>query len=350
MAVFERRPIEAVGVDIGTSSVKVMELQRTRRGYRVNCAAVESLPRNAVVERGISNVEQVSAALRRAAKRARCKRKNAIVAIASSHVVTRTFQLPEGIKAFEIEEQVMIDAAQNVPYSVDEMYLDYQVLASTEAGVEDSVTVTACRREIVDDYVSAVGLAGLRPVVVDVDTFAIARAFPLVTAAMSESLQGKAVALLDVGEVTTHLDVFVDGVVIYDRDHSFGGRSLTESIQSHCDISFEEAEAVKLSRNLSEGDQEQLLEPFKRAISQEAARALEFFASAGRGYDTVDLLFVTGGCLRLDGILQLISNYTGVPTATANPFSGRNIKARMKLKLQPTLLLKACGLAMRGAG
>ena len=107
---------------------------------------------------------------------------------------------------------------------------------------------------------------------------------------------------------------------------------------------------MKLSRNLSEGDQEQLLEPFKRAISQEAARALEFFASAGRGYDTVDLLFVTGGCLRLDGILEFISNYTGVPTATANPFSGKNIKARMKLKLQPTLLLKACGLAMRGAG
>ena len=92
MALFERRTLEAVGVDIGTSSVKVMELQRTRRGYRVNCAAVESLPRNAGVERGISDVEQVGAALRRAAKRARCKRKNAIVAIASSHVITRTFR------------------------------------------------------------------------------------------------------------------------------------------------------------------------------------------------------------------------------------------------------------------
>ena len=148
MSLFSAKQLKAVAVDIGTSSVKVLELNRKGSRYRVGQFAIEALPRNAVVERGISDEEAVGAAVRQAVKRAKCNRKPAIVAISSSHVVSRTVQLPVGLRESEIEEQVMIEASQHIPHPLEEVNLDYQILEAPEADGAHVVKITACRKEI----------------------------------------------------------------------------------------------------------------------------------------------------------------------------------------------------------
>ncbi len=350
MGIFSPKRLKAVAVDIGTSSVKVLELDRRGSSYRVGQFAIEPLPRNAVVERGISDVEAVSGAVSQAIKRSKCKRKPAIVAIASSHVVSRTVHLPVDLRESEIEEQVMIEASQHIPHPLEEVNLDYQVLDSSETDGSKLVKITACRKEIIEGYALVIESAGLQPAVVDVDSFAVERGFAFVTAGMSDALRGKVIALIDFGEVTTRLDIFVDDAAIYDRDHSFGGRILTENIRTRYGISFQEAETAKLSGDLPENYREDLLEPFKATMAREASRAVEFFASAGRGYEAVDMLFITGGCTRIEGIAEVVQMHTGLPTAVASPFSPSGIKASAILQRQSPLLLKACGLAVRGAG
>ena len=350
MSLFSAKQLKAVAVDIGTSSVKVLELNRKGSRYRVGQFAIEALPRNAVVERGISDVEAVGAAVRQAVKRAKCKRKPAIVAISSSHVVSRTVQLPVGLRESEIEEQVMIEASQHIPHPLEEVNLDYQILEAPEADGAHVVKITACRKEIIEGYTMVIESAGLQAAVVDVDSFAVERGFSFVTAGMSDALKGKVIALIDFGEVTTRLDIFVDGAAIYDRDHSFGGRILTENIRTRYGISSEEAEAAKLSGDLPENYRDDLLEPFKATMAREVSRAVEFFVSAGRGYEAVDMLFITGGCTRIEGIADVVQLHTGLPTAVASPFSSSGIQASAILQQQSPLLLKACGLAVRGAG
>lgn len=342
----------AVGVDISTSAVKVLEMDRGRDGYKATHVGIEPLPRDAIVERAISNLDAVGEAVAAALKRSRSKRKNAIVAVASSHVVTRTIYLPAELNDSELEEQVGIEAVHHIPYSLDEVNMDYLVIGPSAADPnENEILLSACRREIVEDYAGVVASAGLQPVIIDVDSFAVERAYSLVTQAFGDSIQNKVIGLLDYGDTTTHLDVFVDGKIVYSRDHAFGGRILTENIRTRFASSHEEAEAMKLALDLPENYVADLLEPFKASMAQEANRAIEFFSSSSRSNEGVDAIFLTGGCAAIDGATDVIQQVTGFDTFVANPFAGSESRGKSQvLGRQTPLLFKACGLAMRGAG
>ena len=342
----------AIGVDISTSAVKVLEMERGRNGYKPLKIGIEPLPRDAIVERAISNLEAVSESLSIALKRSRSRQKNAIVAVASSHVVSRTIFLPADLNEMDLEEQVGLEAVHHIPYPLDEVNMDYLVVgpSATDPG-ENEILLSACRRDIVEDYAGVVASTGLQPVVIDVDSFAVERAYSLVTAAYGDKIAGKVIGLLDYGDTTTHLDVFLDGKIIYSRDHAFGGRILTENIRTRFAGTHEEAEAMKLSSEVPENYVTDLLEPFKAAMAQEANRAVEFFSSSSRSNEGVDAIFLTGGCAAIDGVSEVIRQVTGFDTFVANPFaSTESRRASPALGRQTPLLFKACGLAMRGTG
>ena len=210
--------------------------------------------------------------------------------------------------------------------------MDYLVMGPSAADPnENEILLSACRREIVEDYAGVVASAGLQPVIIDVDSFAVERAYSLVTQAFGDSIQNKVIGLLDYGDTTTHLDVFVDGKIVYSRDHAFGGRILTENIRTRFASSHEEAEAMKLALDLPENYVADLLEPFKASMAQEANRAIEFFSSSSRSNEGVDAIFLTGGCAAIDGATDVIQQVTGFDTFVANPFAGSESRGKSQV-------------------
>ena len=350
MSLFGRRKHQALGIDIGSAGVKVLEMSAVRGGYRADRCAFEPLPRYAVVEHGISDLEATSEAVRRAVSYSRSARRNAVVAVSQTHAVSRTISLPAGLSDREMEEQVMIEAAQQIPHPLDEVNLDYRVTGGARAGSDDEVMITACRKEIVEDYTAVMELAGLRAVIVDVGLFAMERGYEFVAATLGESLEGRAIALMDFGDVSTRLDLFVDGAVIYGRDQNFGGRILTENIRSRYGIDYREAEALKRTGDLPQNYEADLLAPFREAMAREAARGMEFCLSARHGVEHVDALLICGGCAQIPDMAPLIESHVGVPTLIADPFApGSGIRARKLVARYAPLMIKAAGLAVRGA-
>jgi type IV pilus assembly protein PilM len=342
----------ALGIDIGTSSIKVLELTRQRNGYRVGAYAIEPLPRNVVVERSIADMERVAQSLRRAIGHCRSRRQRAVVSLATAHVMSKRIPVPTGLDEAGVEDQVNIEAGHFIPYSLDEVNLDFEVLGpSADNPSDDEVQIAACRRELVDEYATLLNSVRIVPAVVDVDSLATERAVGLILAGLGDRGVDRTIAVLDVGMTTTHLNVLHNRRLVYTRDHVFGGYTLTENIQRRFGLSYQEAEAAKMRGDLPDNYRTDLLEPYMDSLAQEAVRALQFFSSAS-GRESVDLLLLAGGGAKLPRITEQIAKATGVKTAVADPFglmerSGSVSKQR--LADDSPLLLVACGLAMRGA-
>ena len=350
MEFLKKRKNKALGIDIGSSGVKVLEMSLTKRKYRADKYGFEPLPRNAVVEHGISDLDATSQAVRLAVVNSGSPRRNAIVAVSQNHVVSRTIRLPIDLNGKEMEEQVMIEASQQIPHPLDEVNLDYRIIHRKSDSFDQEVMITACRKEIVEDYVAVMELAGLRAVVVDVGLFAVERSYGFIADSLGESLEGKAIALMDFGDASTRLDLFLDGVAIYGRDQNFGGRILTENIRSRYGIDYLEAEILKRNGDLPKNYERDLLLPFREAMAREAVRGIEFCLSARHGLDRVDALIICGGCVQIPKVQSQIESYVGIPTILANPFSnGSGIHASSTVSKNAPLLMKSIGLAVRGA-
>jgi type IV pilus assembly protein PilM len=351
MGIFRRAKRPALGIDIGSAGVKVLELSTVGRGFKANRAGVEPLPKNAIVEHRINDLRLISDVVRRAVSHSRSSRKKVVVSVPQTHVITRTINLPAGLAEREIEEQVMIEAAQQIPHPLDEVNLDFEVSGGARDGNDDQITITACRKEIVEDYAAVMELAGLSAMIVDVGLAAVERGYGFVAQTLGDSLEGRAIALMDFGDVTTRLDLFVDGHSIYGREQNFGGRILTENVRSRYGIDYREAEALKRGGDLPQNYEQDLLEPFRQAMAREAARSVEFCLSAQLGLDRVDALVISGGCVQIEGIAALIESHVGVPTVLGDPFGpGSAIKANKLVARYGPSMIKAAGLAIRGVG
>jgi type IV pilus assembly protein PilM len=348
MGLFQKKNHPALGIDIGSAGIKVLEMSAAGKNYRADRAGFEPLPKNAIVEHGIADLDAASQAIRRAVAHSQSSRKYAVVAVSPTHIITRTLTLPAGLSDGEIEEQVMIEAAQQIPHPLDEIYLDFSVTGGAREGSDDQVLITACRREIVEDYAAVLELAGLSPSVVDIGVFAIERGFGFVAKGLGEDLDGRAIGLMDFGDVSTRLDLFVDGRSVYGREQNFGGRILTENIRSRYGVDYREAEAMKRTGDLPQNYTQDLLTPFRDAMAREAARALEFCLTATqRSY--VDALMISGGCAQIAEVASVIEAYIGVPTLIADPFAeGTGIRAAKLVERHGPTMVKAVGLALRG--
>ena len=347
---FSKKNPPLVGIDISSSAVKVLELSRNGEHYRVERYAVEPLPQNAVVEHAITEVEQVASAVERAVKRSGTRCKHAAVAVPAAHVITKVIKMPGAMTDPERKAQIEMEADHYIPYPLDEVNLDYQVLESTEpSGAEVDVLLAACRKEIVDDYLAVIQGPGLTPHVVDVETYAMENAYALIASHMPGGGMEKTVAVLDVGATSTNINVVHNNRSVYTRDHSFGGRQLTEEIQRRYGLSYEEAGLAKKQGGLPDNYQTDVLRPFMEAMCQEIMRALQFFYSS-TPYNNVDQILLAGGCAQIAGVDELVAARIGVPAMVANPFASMSLSSRIKPQLlsndAPSLMI-CCGLALR---
>lgn len=348
------KTVPMLGLDISSSSVKLLELSRNGDQYRIESYAAVSLPPNAMVEKNIAEVEAVGAAVRDVHRRSRSKLKTAAVAVAGSAVITRQIEMPADLSDEAMEIQIGLEADQYIPYPLDEVALDFEIQKPVEGNPDQvEVLIAACRRENVEARVDALEMAELTARVVDIEAYAVERAFELVR----QSLQADrhiaetddVVAIADLGATMTTLSVLVEGVTVYTREQLFGGRQLTEEIQRRYGLSLAEAGLAKKEGGLPDDYEAEVLEPFKDAVAQQIARSLQFFFSSSQ-YNQVDHIVLAGGVASMPGLTELVQERLETTTSVANPFASmavaEHIDAAVLANDAPALMI-ACGLAMR---
>lgn len=347
---FTRKKQPLVGIDISSSAVKLLELSQNSSGYRVEHYGVEPLPPNAINEKSISDVDAVGESIQKAIKRSGTKNKHCAMAVAGSSVITKVITMPASLKNDELEGQIQLEADQYIPFALEEVNLDFNVLGPTEGNPETvDVLLAASRSENVELRVAAAEHAGLTPKIMDVEAYAVENVFPFLLDHIPEGHGGKTIGLVDMGATMTRLDVIADEKMVYTREQPFGGRQLTEEIMRRYRLSYAEAGLAKKGGGLPEDYVPEVLEPFKESIAQQVNRFLQFFYSASR-YSAIDHLILAGGCASIPGIDELIENRLGPSTTIANPFSRMSLASRLDphtLGNDAPSLLIACGLALR---
>ncbi len=345
-----RKTPTILGLDISSTAVKLLELSRTGSRYRVESYAVEPLPPNSVVEKSIADVEAVGEAIRRAVKRSGTRAKHAAVAVSGSAVITKVISMPASLKPDEMESQIELEADQYIPYPLEEVNLDFEVLGPSQKNPDMvDVLLAASRSENVDTRVAAVELGGLIAKVVDVEAYAMENVFGLIAAQMPAQGDGSTIAVVDVGATMTTLNVLHDGKIIYTRDQVFGGKQLTEEIMRRYGLSYEEAGMAKRQGGLPDNYVPEVLEPFKEAMAQQVSRSLQFFFSSSQ-YNSVDHIVMAGGSASIAGVDEQIEGKVGTGTTVANPFANMSLSPRVKpqtLSNDAPSLMIACGLALR---
>lgn len=339
-----------LGLDISTTAVKLLELSKSGNRYRVESYAVEPLPPNSVIEKNISDVDAVGEAIKRAVKRSGTKLKDAAAAVAGSSVITKVISMPAALSDDDMEGQIQLEADQYIPYPLEEVSLDFEVIGPTEHDPDRvDVLLAASRSENVDVRVDAIELAGLHAKVIDVEAYAMENAFTMLKEHMPDNGLDKTIAVVDIGATMTTLNVLHDLKTIYTREQVFGGKQLTEEIQRRYGLSYEEAGMAKRQGGLPDNYGPEVLEPFKEAMAQQVSRSLQFFFSSSQ-YNSVDHIVLAGGSSSIVGIDDLIEQNQGVSTTIANPFSNMIISPKIKAQVlsndAPALMI-ACGLALR---
>lgn len=350
LGLFNKTANTLLGIDISSTSVKLLELSRSGGRYRVEAYAVEPLPPNAVVEKNIAEIEGVGQALTRVLAKARSGGKNVAVAVAGSAVITKTIEMDAGLSEDELENQLKIEADQYIPYPLEEVAIDFEVQGLSPRNPERAeVLLAACRKENVEVREAALALAGLTAKVVDVEAYALERAFALVESRLAGEHGELTVAVVDVGATMTTLSVLHNGKTIYTREQLFGGKQLTEEIQRRYGLSFEDAGLAKKQGGLPDDYDSEVLLPFMQAVVQQVSRSLQFFFAAGQ-FSEVDCILLAGGTASLAGLDRLIEQKIGTPCVVANPFADMALASKVNaaaLASDAPALMIACGLAMR---
>lgn len=350
-SLFSRQPAPLIGLDISSSSVKLVELGRGKDGELVlERCAVEQLEKGWITDGNVEKFDEVAEAVRRVVKKSGTKTKNVAMSLPASAVITKKIVLPGGMSDAELELQVESEANQYIPFSLDEVSLDFCVVGPSAASAGDvDVLIAASRKEKVQDRQGLAEAAGLKPVVVDVESYASR----LATGRLIEALPNKGVdtmvALFEVGAMTTSLQVIRNDEVLYDRDQAFGGAQLTQLIVRQYGFSPEEAESKKRSGELPEDYESGVLQPFVENLSQEVARALQFFFTS-TPYNRVDYVMLAGGSSSLPGLSEAVTQQTTFPCQVINPFEGMEMGSAVrekKMRREAPSYLSACGLAMR---
>ncbi|MGV6473630.1 pilus assembly protein PilM [Azotobacter vinelandii] len=350
LRLFNKQAGSLLGIDIGSTMVKLLELSRSGGGYRVEAYAVEPLPANAVVEKNIVDIDGVGQALGKVLARIGTGARRAAVAVAGSVVITKVMEMDAGLSEEEMETQLTLEAEQYIPYPLEEVAIDFEVLGPlprSPGRVE--VLLVACRRESVEAREAVLALAGLTAGVVDIEAYAMERVCGLLIDRLGGAPSELTVAVVDIGATMMTLSVLHDGRILYTREQSFGGKQLTDEIQRRYGLSVAEAGLARQKGGLPADCDSVVLQPFKEAVVQQISRSLQFFFAAGR-YDQVDCILLAGGTSSLPGLDQLVQQKIGTRTLVANPFAGMTLSPKVNaaaLASDAPAMMVACGLAMR---
>jgi type IV pilus assembly protein PilM len=338
-----------LGLDITTSSVKLIELTMSGGQFRVESYAAEPTPHNAINEKAIVDADAVGEAIRRAVKRAGAKSRNAAIAISGDAAITKVIQMPLNLRENELEAQVEMQADQYIPFPMEEVSYDYQVVGPSE---KDStmmdVLLVATRTENVEQRRAAVQAAGLTAKLVDVEAFALENACALMRHQMPDGGMDRTIAVVDFGASATTFSVLRDLKVVYTRDFAFGGQLLTEEIMRTYGLTMEEAGRAKKEGGLPSNYQPEVLDPFIDDMTQQVSRSLQFYLASGSGRTQPDQMLICGGCANIPGVADVISSRVGVAALKGDPLGNMKIASKAQSVVNDaTALLIACGLALR---
>jgi len=278
-----------LGLDISTTAVKLVELSDAGKGMlRVERYVIEPLPKDAVTDGNIANLDQVADALRTAWKDLGTRIKNVALALPSSAVITKKILAPASLKGIDLENQVEAEANQVIPFSLDEVNLDFQVLGPSPSSPDDmQVLLAAARKEKVEDRVAAVEAAGLKALIMDVESYATQTAYEQIAHLLPHSGAGQTVAIIDVGAQNMHINILNDNESVYLREHGFGGNQLNNEISRRYGMTSEEAENAKRKGTLPESYDMEVLQPYSETLAMEIGRALQLFTTSTQ-YRKVD--------------------------------------------------------------
>ena len=340
-----------IGLDISSSSVKLVELGQDDSGvYILERFAAESFEKGWITDGQIEKFDEVADAVRRVVAKSGSKTKDVVMAMPQSSVITKKIMLPAGLREEELELQVESEANQYIPFSLDEVSLDFCVVGPSPTSVGDvEVLIAASRKDRVQDRQGLAEAAGLRPVVLDIESHASRLAMSRVVSALPNEGHDALIALFEIGADTTSLKVLRDDEMLYDRDQAFGGSQLTQLISRQYGFSFEEAEQKKLASDLPEDYDQQILAPFVDSLSQEIGRALQYFFTS-TPHHKVHYVMLAGGTATLPGLKDRVTELTGFASMVVNPFDQMKLGSAVRestLRREAPSYLTACGLAMR---
>ena len=348
---FKKKSTPLLGIDISATAIKLLELSRSGSRYRVESYAVEPLPANSVVEKTITDIEAVGEAIARAVKKSGTRTRQAAAAVAGSSVITKIISMPKNLSDDEMENQIQGEADQYIPFPLEEVAMDFEVLGPSEDNPDQvDVLLAASRGDNVDSCVGVLELAGLTAKVIDVEAFAIENTINMMAMDLFNGAVDKVIAVADVGSAITTFSVMENMKTIYSREQTFGGGQLTEDIQRRYGLSYEEAGQAKRQGGLPDNYVPEVLEPFKESMVQQISRAQQFFYSSSQ-ISNIDHLILAGGCASISGIAELMETKIGVPTIIANPFANMAVSSRIptqQLSNDAPAMMIACGLALRG--
>jgi len=346
------RSKNVVGLDIGASSVKAVQLKRGRGGSELVKLGIAPLHPETIVDGVIMDSGTVISAIQQIFSENQIKTKDVVVAVSGHSVIVKKIQVGK-MKPEELEEVIPMEAEQYVPYAIEDVNLDFQVLESTNPEANEmDVLLVAVKKDIINDYLSIISTAGLSAVVVDVDAFALSNAFE----ESYELDKEQVVGLVNLGAAVMNINILQGGMSEFTRDSPLGGNRYTESIQKMLGLSYEQAEKLKLGEEVegkSFADTQPAIDMVNAEVVGEIRRSFDFFRSSSHS-DTIHRVFLSGGCARLPGLVEYLTENLEIPAEVANPL--RKIKADTK-KFDPEYLetiapqlAVSVGLALRQAG
>lgn len=339
-----------VGIDISSCTVKLLELSHSPQGYRVESYGVETLPADAMHEKEIKDIEAVGTAIDRLVKRTRAKAKYGAISVSGSAVITKVIQMSAHFSEQELATQIQLEADRHIPYPLQEIYMDFQILGPSNKNPElIDVLLAASRSDYIDTRVQALTIGGITTKVVDIEAYAIERALGLIGQDMPHGGKDKTIAVVDIGSSMTTLSILRNEMTIYTREQIFGGKQLTEEIQRRYGLSYDEAGRAKKQGGLPEDYDSEVLEPFKEGVVQQVSRSLQFFFSSSE-YSDIDQIVLAGGTSTIGGLVEKVQEKLGIPAVLADPFAKMSIANKVNLpalQADSSAMLICCGLALR---
>jgi type IV pilus assembly protein PilM len=344
------RKIEPVALDIGSTYIKLVQLKESGKSYSLSKFGMVQLPAEVIVEGAVMDANRVSEAIKELLAAQKVKTKEVTLSVSGSSVIIKRVSIAD-MTDEELAESIKWEAEQYIPFSIDDVNVDFQKLGPGATEGQADILLVAVKKDKINDYVNLVKDAGLEPVVVDVDAFALANMHEL-----SYEAETGITALLNIGASVMNINILRDGVSIFTRDITVGGNRYTEALQRDAGLSYEDAEKIKQGASVDTADSEQvkgIMAAVTEDIVGEIQRSFDFFRST-TGSERVTRVLVSGGCAKIPDFTKILSERIEVPVEIVNPF--KNIKVDPKhfdaafISDAAPLAAVAVGLAMRRPG
>lgn len=350
LELFKTKKRSVIGVDLSATAIKLMEVSYKSKQYCIENCVIAPLPHSVMEANSVKNTDAAAQIFKEKIGFLNISSKLIALAVPDCAVITKTIQMDESLSEHEIEEMVFIEADKYIPYPIEEINLDFSVLgpSSKNASMVD-VLLVASRAENVSSRVQVIEQAGFKTESVDVESFAIERAFRLVPTLLPDEGKNKTIALVDIGSVYTNLYIMHNLKIIFSREEEFGCEQLVKEVANFYGLSYEKAHQALETRTLPESFSEKLLQPFKELLVSQLKRTLQFFFSTSN-HSYIDYILLAGGVTKIPDLDEAIEREINIPTQVINPLSHMKLSPAVDkhfIEDNGPLMLISLGLALR---